>query len=115
MSVLPAEKTERPRLSIDFDTWRVNGQRMTRADHALLGVFVQRIGVAVSKHDLYHAWRGHVPTDRYGVLTTRALDQAVFRLRAKGIVLLNIWGMGWVMPEGTVEVTGGSREEMRGG
>jgi hypothetical protein len=101
--------------TVNFDTWRVNGHRMTRADHALLSVFVQRIGVAVSKHDLYVAWRGDVPTNRYGTLTTRALDQAICRLRRKGIVLLNVWSVGWVMPEGTVEVTGGRREETRGG
>jgi hypothetical protein len=96
--------------TVSFDTWRIGSHRMTRADHALLGVFIQHIGVAVSKHDLYRAWRGGVPTNRYGQLTTRALDQAICRLRRKGIVLLNVWGVGWVMPEGAVKVTGARRE-----
>lgn len=96
--------------TVNFDTWRVNGQRMTRADHALLELFVERVGVAVSKHDLYLAWRGHVPTDRYGSLTTRALEQAVCRLRLKGVVLVNVWGFGWILPHDAIRV-----EEMRGG
>ena len=35
--------------------------------------------------------------------TSRALEAAVSRLRRKGVPLINIWGVGWLLPEDVLE------------
>jgi DNA-binding response OmpR family regulator len=90
-------------VSVDFATWSLNGQRMSRTDHALMQVFVERTGEVVTKRELSLACWGSVPQNRYGRMTSRAVDAAVSRLRQKGVPLVNIWGVGWLLPEGAVD------------
>lgn len=90
-----------PVITVNFATWTLNGQRMSRTDHALMRVFVDRAGTVVSKRELSLACWGSVPQNRYGRMTSRAVDAAVSRLRQKGVPLINIWGVGWLLPEGT--------------
>jgi hypothetical protein len=94
-----AEELREPVLSVNFATWTINGQRMSRSDHALLQVFIERAGTVVTKRELWPAFWGSVPHDDYGRLTSRAVDAAVSRLRRKGVPLINIWGVGWLLPE----------------
>jgi DNA-binding response OmpR family regulator len=90
-------------ICVCFAAWTVNGQRMSRSDHALLRVFVERSGEVVTKRELWNAFWGSIPQDDYGHFTSRALDSAVSRLRRKGVPLINIWGVGWLLPEGAVK------------
>lgn len=86
-------------ISVNFATWMLNRQRMSRTDHALMQVFVERAGTVVSKRELSLACWGSAPQNRYGRMTSRAVDAAVSRLRQKGVPLINIWGVGWLLPE----------------
>jgi DNA-binding response OmpR family regulator len=88
-----------PVVFVDFASWTINGQRMSRSDHALLRVFVERAGEVVTKRDLWFALWGYHPQNDYGRETSRALVGAVSRLRRKGVPLVNIWGVGWLLPE----------------
>jgi DNA-binding response OmpR family regulator len=97
-----AEQVEMPVISVNFVTWTLNGQRMSRSDHALLQVFVERAGEVVTKRELWNACWGSVPQNNYGRFTSRALEAAVSRLRRKGVPLVNIWGVGWLLPEDAV-------------
>jgi DNA-binding response OmpR family regulator len=72
---------------------------VSRTDDALLAVFIERAGTVVTKRELWLALWGFVPQTDYGRLTSRALDQAVSRLRRKGVPLVNVWGVGWLLPE----------------
>ena len=90
-------------VSVNFATWTLNGQRMSRSDHALLEVFIERVGEVVTKRELWNAFWGSIPRNDYGRFTSRALDAAVSRLRRKGAPLINIWGVGWLLPEDAVE------------
>ena len=65
-------------------------------------VFVERAGTVVSKRELRLACWGSVPQNNYGRLTSRAVDAAVSRLRKKGVPLINIWGVGWLLPQGLI-------------
>jgi DNA-binding response OmpR family regulator len=89
-------------ISVNFATWTLNGQRMSRTDHALLQVFVEHAGEVVTKRELSLACWGSVPQNQYGRMTSRAVDAAVSRIRQKGVPLVNIWGVGWLLPEGAV-------------
>jgi DNA-binding response OmpR family regulator len=93
-----AERVETPVISVDFSTWMLNGQRMSRSDHALLQVFVERADQVVTKRELWNAFWGSVPQNGYGRFTSRALEAAISRLRRKGVPLVNIWGVGWLLP-----------------
>lgn len=86
-------------VSVNFATWTLNGQRMSRTDHALMQVFVERAGTVVTKRERSLACWGSVPQNRYGRMTSRAVDAAVSRLRQKGVLLINVWGVGWLLPE----------------
>jgi DNA-binding response OmpR family regulator len=97
-----ADQVETQVLSVNFSTWMLNGQRMSRSDHALLQVFVERVGEVVTKRELWHACWGSVPQNTYGRFTSRALEAAVSRLRRKGVPLVNIWGVGWLLPEDAI-------------
>ena len=97
-----AEQIERPVVSVNFATWTLNGHRMSRSDHALLQVFIARAGEVVTKRELWNAFWGSVPQNDYGRFTSRALEAAVSRLRRKGVPLINIWGVGWLMPKDAV-------------
>ena len=98
-----AEQVETPVVSVNFVTWMLNGARMSRSDHALMHVFVKRAGEVVTKRELWNACWGSVPQNNYGRFTSRALEAAVSRLRRKGVPLVNIWGVGWLLPEGVVD------------
>ena len=98
-----AEQVREPGISVNFATWTLNGQRMSRSDHALLQVFIERAGTVVTKGELWIAFWGSVPKTDYGRFTSRALESAVSRLRRKGVPLINIWGVGWLLPEGAIE------------
>ena len=100
-----AEQVREPVLSVNFATWTINGQRMSRSDHALLQVFIERAGTVVTKRELWLAFWGSVPQNDYGRLTSRAVDAAVSRLRRKGVPLVNIWGVGWLLPEDPLDAT----------
>lgn len=97
-----AEHVETPVFSVNFATWMLNGQRMSRSDYALIQLFVERAGEVVTKRELWKAGWGSVPQNNYGRFTSRALEAAVSRLRRKGVPLVNIWGVGWLLPEGAV-------------
>jgi hypothetical protein len=43
-----AEQVETHVISVNFSTWTLNGQRMSRSDHALLQVLVGRAGEVVT-------------------------------------------------------------------
>ena len=92
-----------PVISVNFATWTLNGQRMSRSDHVLLQVFIERAGEVVTKRELWNAWWGSIPQNDYGRFTSRALESAVSRLRRKGVPLINIWGVGWLLPEETLD------------
>lgn len=98
-----AEQVETPVISVNFVTWMLNGQRMSRSDYALLQVLVERAGEVVTKRELWNACWGSVPQNNYGRLTSRALEAAVSRLRRKGVPLVNIWGVGWLLPQTALE------------
>lgn len=46
-----------------------------------------------------------IPQNDYGRFTSRALDAAVSRLRREGVPLINIWGVGWLLPEHALRPT----------
>ena len=50
------EQIDTPLMSVNFATWTLNGQRMSRSDHALLQVFVERTGEVVTKRELWNAF-----------------------------------------------------------
>ena len=65
-----AKQVEMPVVSVNFATWMLNGQRMSRSDHALLRVFVERAGEVVTKRELWNACWGAVPQNNYGRFTS---------------------------------------------
>jgi DNA-binding response OmpR family regulator len=100
--VTAGAEIDAPVVSVNFASWTIDGQRMSRSDHALLQVFVERVGEVVTKRELWDAWWGTIPQNDYGRFTSRALDANVARLRRKGVPLINVWGVGWLLPEGAV-------------
>jgi DNA-binding response OmpR family regulator len=101
--VSAVEQARAPVVSVNFAAWTINGQRMSRSDRALLQVFVERADEVVTKRELWLALWGSVPQTDYGRLTSRALDTAVSRLRRKGVPLVNVWGVGWLLPEAVLQ------------
>ena len=98
-----AEQVETPVISVNFATWTLNGRRMSRSDYALIQVFIERPGESCHEARALECALGSIPQNDYGQFTSRALDAAVSRLRRKGVPLINVWGVGWLLPHGAVE------------
>ena len=98
-----AEEVRDAGVSVNFATRTLPGQRMSRTDYALMQVFIERAGTVVTKRELCLAGWGSVPQNDYGRLTSRAVDAAVARLRRKGVPLVNIWGVGWLLPDRLIQ------------